>query len=129
MAGGLFPGRPFAFNIKCVIFTALLAGGYWLLPHKNKWVLFFLLWFPYIAMAWYDYTYDCRDKLQPTVVPFGRFIWLPFKPPGYKEEFDTLPQSHINLMNRVDHVVGWTIVVVLVGLYSFNKLPRKFLTN
>lgn len=128
MAGGLFPGRPFAFNIKCVVFTMCIAGGYWLLPHKNLWVLAFLLWAPYIAMAWYDYTYDCRDKLQPTVVPFGRMIWLPFKPDEYKREFETLPQSHIDLMNRVDHVVGWTIVVLAV-LYGFNKLPRKFLTN
>jgi hypothetical protein len=79
-------------------------------------------------MAWYDYTYVCRDKLQPTIVPFGRMIWLPFKPDEYKREFEALPQSHIDAMNRVDHVVGWTIVI-LAALYGFNKLPRKFLTN
>ena len=115
MAGGIFPGAPFTFNIKCVIFTALLAGGYWFTPHKNPWVLFFLLWFPYIAMAWYDYMYDCRTKLGPTIVPFGRYIWLPFKPPGYQDQFNKMSDSQIQTMNRVDHLVGWTIVVVLVA--------------
>ena len=47
MAGGIFPGAPFHFNIKCVIFTLFLAGGYWFAPAKNIWILGFLLWFPY----------------------------------------------------------------------------------
>lgn len=114
MAGGIFPGKPFRFNIKCVLFTALLAGGYWTLPPKNMYVLFFLLWFPYIALAWYDYMYKCQDKLQPTIVPFGRYIWLPFKPPGYKDEFNKLPRSTIRWMDRVDHLTGWTLLIILV---------------
>ena len=84
MAGGIFPGHPFALNIKCIVFTIALAAGYWFLPPKNLYILIFLIWFPYIALAWYDYSYDCRDKLKPTLVPFGRYIWLPFKPPDRK---------------------------------------------
>jgi hypothetical protein len=108
MAGGLFPGHPFALNIKCIIFTAILAAGYWFAPHKNLWVLSFLIWFPYIALAWYDYSYKCQDKLKPTLVPFGRYIWLPFKPPGYKKAFDELPPEQIQAMNTLDHLVLWT---------------------
>jgi len=123
MAGGIFPGAPFRFNIKCVIFSAALAGGYWFAPSKNLFVLFFLLWFPYIAMAWYDYMYDCRNKLGPTIVPFGRYMWLPFKPPGYKAEFDKMSESQIGLMGRVDHLVGWTIVLLVLA-YSFRTLNK-----
>jgi len=108
MAGGIFPGHPFALNIKCIIFTAILAAGYWFAPHKNLWVLSFLIWFPYIALAWYDYSYNCQDKLKPTLVPFGRYIWLPFKPPGYKKAFDELPPEQIQAMNTLDHLVLWT---------------------
>jgi hypothetical protein len=108
MAGGIFPGHPFALNIKCIIFTAILAAGYWFAPHKNLWVLSFLIWFPYIALAWYDYSYNCQDKLKPTLVPFGRYIWLPFKPPGYKKAFDELPPEQIQAMNKLDHIVLWT---------------------
>jgi hypothetical protein len=117
MSGGLFSGHPFAFNWKCIIFTLILAGGYWFLPHKNPWVLGFLVWFPYIALAWYDYSYNCQDKLKPTLVPFGRYIWLPFKPPGYKAEFDKLPPEQIKDMDTMDHLVGWTIVAAAVTWY------------
>jgi hypothetical protein len=113
MAGGLF-GRPFEFNLKCIIFTALLAGGYWYLPHKNIYILFFLLWFPYIAMAWYDYAYNCQFKLGPTAVPLGRYIWLPFKPPGYQKEYDNLPPYKKSIMDNVDHLTGWTILIIAI---------------
>lgn len=121
MAGGLFSGHPFAFNWKCIIFTLILAGGYWFLPHKNPWVLAFLIWSPYIALAWYDYSYNCQDKLKPTLVPFGRYIWLPFKPPGYKNEFNKLPPEQIKDMDTMDHLVGWTVVTAVVAWYITKK--------
>jgi hypothetical protein len=117
MAGGLFPGRPFVFNVKCIIFSLVLSVGYWFAPHRNLWVLAFLLWFPYIALAWYDWSYKCQDKLQPTVVPFGRYIWLPFKPAGYKKEFENLDPATIQVMDQVDHLVGWTIVAAVATWY------------
>lgn len=121
MAGGLFPGQPFALNIKCIIFTLILALGYWFAPHKNLWVLAFLIWFPYIALAWYDYSYDCKDKLKPTLVPFGRYVWLPFKPPGYKEEFDKLPKEQIQAMNKLDHIMVWSIIAVAATFFLMRK--------
>lgn len=125
MAGGIFPGQPFHFNVKCIIFTLVLAAGYWYLPHKNPWVLAFLIWFPYIALAWYDWSYQCRDKLQPTLVPFGRYIWLPFKPPGYKQAYEDLPEEQKKAMDNLDHLVGWTIVAsVFAWLIYAKKLPK-----
>ena len=121
MAGGIFPGHPFEFNLKCIVFTALIAGGYWVLPQKNLWVLLFLLWFPYIALAWYDYSYDCKDKLKPTLVPFGRYIWLPFKPQGYKDEFNKLPPEQIQAMNNLDHLVLWTALAGATGYFLLRK--------
>lgn len=125
MAGGIFPGKPFQFNLKCVIISLLLAGGYWTAPHKNIWVLFFLLWFPYIAIAWYDYMYDCQNKIQPTIVPFGRYIWLPFKPQGYKENFEKMADSQIKLMDRVDHTVGWTALIILLVFINGKRILRR----
>lgn len=114
MAGGLFPGAPFRFNVKCVIFTALLAGGYWYLPPKNLVVLLLLLWLPYLAMAWYDYAYECRG-LKPTIVPFGRYIWLPFKPPTYQQEYTKLADSQIQAMDSLDHLIGWTALIAVIA--------------
>ena len=113
MAGGLFPGYPFAPNWKCVVFTALIAGGYWYLPPKHGVVLLALLILPYVAMAWYDYMYKCQNKLKPTLVPFGRTLFLPLKPPEYKAEFASLPPEAIRAMDSLDHVSAWVLVVLL----------------
>jgi hypothetical protein len=111
MAGGIFEGRPFAFNIKCIVFTLIVAGGYWYAPPKNVWVLLLTMWAPYVAMAWYDYMYECKDKMQPTIVPFGRYIFLPFKPPGYRREYERMAASQHAQMRRVDHAIAWVLVV------------------
>lgn len=129
MAGGIFPGRSFAWNIKCIIFTLVIASGYWFLPSKNIWILFFLLWFPYIAMAWYDYAYDCKDKMQPTLFPYGRYIYLPFKPAGYKAEFQKMSPEQIKAMDTLDHNVTWILFIVLIfglGFLYLKKSKFKF---
>ncbi len=124
MSGGIFPNRPFALNIKCIIFTLAIAGGYWYLPHKNIYVLILLLWLPYIAMAWYDYHYDCKDKMQPTLIPFGRKIFLPFKPEGYKQEFNKMTPEQIAAMDKLDHNVGWTLVIAVLGYIIYKRARR-----
>ena len=114
MSGGIFPGQPFHFNIKCIIFTIIIAGGYWYLPKKNILLLVFLLWLPYVALAWYDYSYNCEFKILPTVIPFGRYIFLPFKPQGYKDEYKKFTPGQLHFMDQVDHITGWTILILIV---------------
>lgn len=64
MAGGLF-GKPFAFNIKCIIFSLIIMALFLYNPKiKNNYVLygtlFIIFVISYVAMAWYDYFFDCR---------------------------------------------------------------------
>ena len=66
MAGGLF-GQPFVLNVKCIIFALIVIGVFLINPTsvlKNKLllvsVLFGIFVIAYVAMAWYDYYYDCR---------------------------------------------------------------------
>ena len=164
MSGGVFPGKPFHLNVKCMVFTALvvalyyavpkkskpalaaLAGGaalaltayaraygcspgplayalfvglvgglYWVLPPHNLWAVLLLLWLPYVGMAWVDFETGCRDKIQPTALPFGRYLFLPFKPGGYKAAYAALPPARKAVMDRVDHVAGYTILVAAIG--------------
>ena len=103
-------------NVKCVVFTALVAGGYWYLPPKNLAVLVLLLWLPYVSLAWYDYAYECRFKMQPTIFPFGRWIFLPFKPPGYKDAYDALPDDKKAVIYRADHIAAWTSLVGTIAV-------------
>lgn len=122
MAGGIFQERPFAWNVKCVVFSAVIAGGYWYLPPKSLYVLVFLLWLPYVSLAWYDYTYDCKDKMQPTLFPLGRYVFLPFKPAGYKQAFDKMSPEQIKKMDELDHVVSWTLAIVVLGALVYKRV-------
>ena len=125
MSGGLFPHYPFQPNWKCVIFTFFIAGGYWWLPPKKLYILLFLLWLPYIALAWYDYMYDCHQQMQPTLLPFGRWLFLPFKPPSYQQAYQDLPDIAKADMDEVDHIVGWTIIVIILGIVGYKYWPGK----
>jgi len=64
MAGGLF-GRPFVFNIKCIIFSLLMMALFLVTPvFKSNLILgvtlFIIFVISYVAMAWYDFYYNCR---------------------------------------------------------------------
>ena len=87
MAGGLF-GKPFAINIKCVIFSLICMALFLYKPtFSNNYTLygalFVLFTVAYVAMAWYDYFFDCR------ILPLrkGEFSWQRFvKPPAHDEK-------------------------------------------
>jgi hypothetical protein len=117
MAGGLFDNQPFALNIKCIIFSLLLAAGYWFLPQKNLIVIVALLYFPYLALSWYDYYYDCRKgQLQPTVFPFGEYVYLPFKPPDYQQRYNELSQERKDTIKNYGRFIA-AIILGIVGLF------------
>jgi hypothetical protein len=117
MGGGLFPGQSFHLNPKCIIFSLVLALGYWFSPHKSIPVLVALLYFPYLALAWYDYVYDCKNKLQPTIFPFGRWLYLPFKPPDYQKRYEELPPEYKNTIATWDKFFAFIILgIVLVKI-------------
>ncbi len=64
MAGGLF-GKPFAVNEKCVVFAIVIIAIFLARPElRSTWakigVPAALFVVAYVAMAWYDYYYDCR---------------------------------------------------------------------
>ena len=63
MAGGLF-GRAFVFNEKCIVFSILCMMLFLYKPvFKNNYMLYFTLFVifvvAYVAMAWYDYYFNC----------------------------------------------------------------------
>jgi hypothetical protein len=118
MAGGLFDEQPFSLNIKCILFTLIIACGYWFSPKKKLWILIALLYFPYLAMAWYDYYYKCQyGLLQPTVFPFGEYLYLPYKPPDYKDRYTRMPQERKDKMKEYGRFFAAVIFGLLLVLY------------
>uniref|UniRef100_A0A6C0JNH7 Uncharacterized protein n=1 Tax=viral metagenome TaxID=1070528 RepID=A0A6C0JNH7_9ZZZZ len=117
MGGGLF-GTPLYLNPKCLVFSGFVLMVYWL-PHPkafaHKCVAAFLLaTAAYIALAWYDYIYDCTDRLGPTLLG-----WMSgfFKPTEYQKKFDNLPVKYKKIVRAFDIVV--LVVLVAAFIYPF----------
>jgi len=84
------------------------------LPKKNKVAMAFLLYMPYFILAWYDFFMNCKFRMQPTIFPFGRFIYLPLKPNPYKKRYAELdPIIKKNIANFDKYVA---VSLVLGGL-------------
>lgn len=126
MGGGLF-GTPLYLNEKCIAFAAFVLAVYFM-PHQKYWqheavFAFVLAMAAYVLMAWYDYIYDCNDKLGPTLLG-GLIGWAkPYGgvPPGTEE----LPIKYKKIVGVFDSIV----LVVLLGLVfspymSTNRLSR-----
>ena len=98
-------------NLKCIVLSLVVSGGYWFLPRRNKWVLAGLLYFTYLFLAIYDVKYDCRRNLSPTYLAY---LYLPFKPAGrQRDEWNAWPK---HLKRKI---LFWDTVVIagLLALY------------
>ena len=116
MGGGLF-GTPLYLNPKCLVFSAFVLIVYWM-PHPvaytHKIVMAFVLaTAAYILMAWYDFLFDCQDRLKPTLLG-----WMSgyFKPPSYRKDFDELPLKYQKVVRTFD-------IVVLIGIVCLLAFP------
>jgi hypothetical protein len=117
MGGGLF-GTPLYLNPKCLVFSAAVLGVYWL-PHPKAFLhrcvaAFLLATAAYIALAWYDYIYDCTDRLGPTLLGWMSGM---FKPAEYRKKFDDLPVKYKKIVRGVDIAV--ILVLVAAFVYPF----------
>ena len=129
MAGGLF-GKPFAFNIKCIIFSLLIISLFLYKPHfTNNYVLygtlFTLFVISYVLMAWYDYFFDCQ------ILPLrkGEYSWqslikpeahLPNKQKDWICEED---QTARKIMIYFFHILLITPLIAYVAIYKTKVNP------
>ena len=110
---------PPAVNLKCIVFTILLASGYWYLPSRNKYVLIALAYFPYLALAWYDWIYACQHNFGPTYLA-NFYSWA--KPQGSSQI-----KSYKNWAPEIKRKVELVDIAVAVALLLL--LPQKNLRN
>ena len=128
MAGGLF-GRPFVLNEKCIVFSLICMALFLIKPtFKNQYLLYFSLFLifvvAYVAMAWYDYYFNCD------IVPLKRgtrsFTGL-FKPPAHapeKQEKDKdtkLDNSRRHMLIYAMHILMIAPLLGYIAIYK-NKI-------
>ena len=120
MGGGLF-GTPLYLNPKCLVFSAFVLAVYWL-PHPKAYAhrvvaAFLLATLAYVLLAWYDYIYNCTDKLGPTLLGW---LSMPFKPASYRAEFDQLPVTYKKIVRTFDVAILFGLLFLVFSPYIFN---------
>tara|TARA_B100000029_G_scaffold409096_1_gene410569 strand:+ start:225 stop:935 length:711 start_codon:yes stop_codon:yes gene_type:complete len=93
MAGGIFVDQPFHPNPKCIVFSVVLMIAYWMLPQRNPFLLPLIFVIAYVAMAWYDYLYNCDMKMYS-----GKYSGILTSP--FKQQRRTESQEEKNVVNE-----------------------------
>ncbi len=123
MAGGLF-GTNFYLNPKCLIASFLVIGVYYLprpIALGHRLVMCFLIGMStYVALAWYDVLFSCRDYLRPTLLGYMSSF---FKPPAYGQELENLPLKDYKVIRTVDIMVLLIILVMIIYPFIFRYKP------
>lgn len=127
MAGGIFVDQPFHPNPKCLLFSAVIMALYWFSPaRKNAYLLPVIFILSYVAMAWYDYMYNC-DLIMYSGKYSGMFT-SPFKPQLRREAGEAGETGEKRLSKNQEqeylhrvylfHVLAVVPVLLYVGYYG-----------
>lgn len=103
------------FNLKCIALTLFLAAAYWYLPKRNVIVLICILYFTYLALAWYDYVYDCKRNMGPTYLSL---FYAPLKPQQSRQIIE-YSSWHPSIRRRVMIVDSLVLIAVVVCVWRF----------
>jgi hypothetical protein len=125
MAGGLF-GKPFAFNEKCIVFSLICMALFLYKPNiTNNYVLagvlFLIFTIAYVAMAWYDYFFNCD------ILPLRRGKYSltgTFKPPAHepeKQEHHKDTPLDSNKRQTLIYAMHLLFIVPLLGYVAFKQ--------
>ena len=101
-------------NWKCIYFTLLLSTGYWYLPPRNKWILLAMLYFPYIALAYYDHWYRCQRNMGPTYLA----LFYHWAKPQDSEQIKVYKNWCPKIKNKV-LAIDCLILVIVALLFPF----------
>ena len=127
MAGGLF-GRPFVFNIKCIIFSLICMVLFLYKPHFNNsymqyGTLFIIFVLSYVAMAWYDYYFNCD------ILPLkkGKYSLQQFlKPPAHQPQKQLEQDNQNNIDNRRRlYLIYSSHILLIVPLLAYLALYKN----
>lgn len=110
---------PPAVNLKCIVFTIALASGYWYLPSRNKYVLAALAYFPYLALAWYDWIYACQHHFGPTYLAHF-YSWAKPQNSSQIKIYKNWAPEIKRKVEIVDLVIGLTILLLLPKFISWD---------
>ena len=125
MAGGLF-GKPFAFNIKCIIFSLIIMTLFLYKPDiQNTYLLYAILFIifviSYVAMAWYDYIFDCNIlPLRKGELSWQKYVKPEAHEPEKQEDWACEKDTSIKMI-----LIYLTHILFIVPLIGYVAIYRK----
>jgi hypothetical protein len=131
MAGGIFDEKPFVINIKCVIISIIgiilfLLPGNTYIPKNGKGlysffiILILLFTLLYVAIAYYDFVYDCDPKMKS-----GKYsITKTFKPLNYEDAMNWHTERTYLKSTSLFHILFVSPFLIYSG-YKLNKPHPK----
>jgi hypothetical protein len=129
MAGGLF-GKPFAFNIKCIIFSLLCMALFLYKPtfatnYTLYGTLFIIFTIAYVAMAWYDYFFDCRIlPLRKGEFSLQQYLKPPAHQPQKQVQWDgDEDKNSLLVLIYLSHILFIVPLIGYVALYKRKVNP------
>jgi hypothetical protein len=132
MAGGIFVDQPYHPNPKCLLFSAIIMGIYWFSPvNKNSLLLPVIFVISYVAMAWYDYMYNC-DLIMYSGNAIGpNTLDAIFKPQHRNNKHDKKNLSknqEREYLQRVYlfHIIAVSPILLYVGYYGSQSNKKVF---
>ena len=132
MAGGIFVDQPYHPNPKCLLFSVIIMALYWFAPSsKNSYMLPVLFIVSYVAMAWYDYMYNC-DSIMYSGSSLGpNTVDAIFKPQRRNETHkkkNLVKNQEGEYLRRVYlfHVLAVAPVLLSVGYYGEKSNKKLF---
>jgi hypothetical protein len=134
MAGGIFTNKPFVLNLKCVIISIIgiilfLIPGYGISGGINStgfWVVLIMLFMIlYVAIAFYDYLYDCDERMKK-----GKYsITASMKPPNTYKTKNKNCCEELQIANEIGksanllHLVAVAPFLFYVGYVGIQYAP------
>jgi len=125
--------EPFHPNIKCIIFGILIMALYWFSAcetNRNVYILIALFFIAYILMAWYDYMYECEQKLYSGHSGINAAFDSIFKPQEW--DYNPPPEKHPDqrsVYNRyvyLFHLILVAPLLIYIGWYQNKTDPRLY---
>jgi len=136
MAGGIFVDQPYHPNPKCLVFSFTIMILYWFSPcEKNSWLLPVLFVISYVAMAWYDYIYNCDLIMFSGKAPGANTLDAIFKPQrrndsktDKKNKPNVSKDQEQEYLKRVYlfHVLAVAPILLYAGYYGQKANPKIF---
>ena len=128
MAGGI--GRPFALNEKCIFFSLICMALFLYKPNfQNEnmkyFALFIIFVFAYVAMAWYDYYFNCDTvPLKKGTIGGITGQFKPDSPYANKETENDKKMRQIFIY--LSHLVFIVPLLIYVAYYKNNINPITY---